>query len=216
MSDPSHGWEAVADRFAAMRSDVGADVVRRWATDLPAGGSVVDIGCGTGRPIAVALAGAGLAVSGIDPSPTLLAAFRHALPHAPAACETAEDSGYFGRRFDGAVAIGLLFLLPPATQAVVIGRVAQALRPGGRFLFSAPAVACRWTDTLTGRVSQSLGGEGYRVLLAESGLRLADEYDDAGGNHYFAAVGRGVGADGPDRLVPIVEWQKRDPGASLG
>ncbi|PZT91391.1 MULTISPECIES: class I SAM-dependent methyltransferase [unclassified Sphingomonas] len=189
MSDPTHGWEAVAGRFAAIRSEVGADVVRRWAADLPAGGSVVDIGCGSGRPVALALAEAGLAVSGIDPSPTLLAAFRRALPDAPAACETAEASGYFGRRFDGAVAIGLLFLLPPATQALVIGRVAQALRPGGRFLFSAPAVACRWTDTLTGRESQSLGAAGYRVLLAEAGLRLVGSYEDSGGNHYFAAVG---------------------------
>lgn len=191
MSDPSHGWEAIADRFAALRSDVGADIVRRWAADLPPGGSVVDIGCGTGRPIAVALAGAGLTVAGIDPSPTLLAAFRHALPGAPAACETAEESGYFGRRFDGAVAIGLLFLLPPATQATVIGRVAKALRPGGRFLFSAPAIACRWTDTLTGRESQSLGADGYRALLDAAGMRLTDGYADEGGNHYFAAVGQG-------------------------
>lgn len=191
MTDASQGWEAVADRFAAMRSEVGADVVRRWAADLPAGGSVIDIGCGTGRPIALALAGAGLAVSGIDPSPTLLAAFREALPHAPAACETAEDSGNFGRRFNGAVAIGLLFLLPPATQAIVIGRVARALRPGGRFLFSAPAVACRWTDTLTGRVSQSLGEVGYRALLNQAGLRATGTYVDAGGNHYVAAVGQG-------------------------
>ena len=191
MTDPTHGWEAVADRFAALRSDIGADIVRRWAQDLPAGGSVVDIGCGTGWPIAVALAGAGLAVSGIDPSPTLLAAFRHALPEAPAACETAEDSGYFGRRFDGAVAIGLLFLLPPTTQATVIDRVAAALRPGGRFLFSAPRIACRWTDTLTGQVSQSLGEEGYRSLLEGAGLRLAGGYEDGGGNHYFAAVGQG-------------------------
>ena len=189
MSDPSQGWEAVADRFAALRSDVGADVVRRWAAELLAGGSVVDIGCGTGRPIAVALAGAGLAASGIDPSPTLLAAFRHALPGAPAACETAEASGHFGRRFDGAVAIALLFLLPPATQRAVIGQVAAALRPGGHFLFSAPAIACRWTDTLTGRESQSLGEAGYRDLLDEAGLRLSDGYDDSGGNHYFAAVG---------------------------
>ncbi len=189
MTDPTRGWEAVADRFAAIRSNVGADVVRRWAADLPPGARVVDIGCGNGRPVALALAGAGLAVSGIDPSPTLLAAFRRALPDAPAACETAEDGSYFGRRFDGAVAIGLLFLLPPATQAMVIGRVAQALRPGGRFLFSAPRIACRWTDTLTGQESRSLGEAGYHRLLDAAGLRLVEGYDDDGGNHYFSAVG---------------------------
>lgn len=208
MTNPGRGWEAVADRFAAIRSDVGADIVRRWASNLPPGGSVVDIGCGTGRPITLALAEAGLAVSGIDPSPTLLAAFRRALPTAPAACETAEESGYFGRRFDGAVAIGLLFLLPPATQAVVIGRIAQALHPGGRFLFSAPRIACRWTDTLTGQESWSLGEEGYRVLLEEAGLQLVDGHDDSGGNHYYAAI-----LSGP--CSAAVE-EKRDPGSRPG
>lgn len=188
MTDPSNGWEAVADRFAAMRSDVGADIVRRWSTCLPPGGSVIDIGCGTGDPIARTLADAGFAVSGIDPSPTLLATFRRTLPHAPAACEAAEDSSYFGQRFDGAVAIGLLFLLPADTQRAMIARVAAALRPEGHFLFSAPRIACSWHDTLTGRRSQSLGEEAYRTLLARHGLHLMAGITDAGGNHYFTAT----------------------------
>ena len=178
----------MADRFAALRSDSGSDIVRRWATRLPAGGTIVDIGCGTGMPIARTLADAGFAVSGIDPSPILLAAFRRLLPDAPAACEAAQDSDYFGRRFDGAVAIGLLFLLPEPAQEAVIARVARALGLGGQFLFSAPRIACRWTDTLTGRESRSLGEEGYRRLLDAAGLRLSDRYDDSGGNHYFAAT----------------------------
>ncbi len=81
-----------------------------------------------------------------------LTAFCSALPEAPAACETVEESRYSGGA-DGTVAIGLLFLLPPVTQRTVTGRVARALPPGGRFLFSAPRIACRWTDTLTGMMT---------------------------------------------------------------
>lgn len=191
MTDLSNGWDAIAARFAAVRSDIGADIVRDWAGDLPAGATVVDIGCGTGWPVATTLAGAGCAVAGIDASPALLAAFRRALPDAPTACEAAEDSDFFGRRFDGAVAIGLLFLLPEAAQAALIARVGAALHPGGRFLFSAPRIAGRWHDMLTGRVSQSLGEDAYRTLLADAGMDRVRILNDIGGNDHFAAVAGG-------------------------
>lgn len=185
--DPSRGWDAIAQDFIAARSDVGADIVRRWATQLPPGAAVLDIGCGSGAPVAEALVAAGFRVFGVDASPTLVAAFRRRLPSAEVVCEPAETSRLFDRRFDGAVAIGLLFLLPADDQRAVIARVAAALEPGGRFLFSAPRQACDWTDSLTGRTSLSLGEEKYRLALAQSGLDLVDRHTDAGGNHYFDA-----------------------------
>lgn len=195
MNDRSNGYEAIADRFVATRSDIGAGMIRDWADVLPAGASVVDIGCGSGWPVATTLAAMGCSVAGIAPSPTLLAAFRRALPHTDTACEATEDSRFFDRRFDGAVAIGLLFLLPAAAQAALIARVARVLRPGGRFLFTAPRVACRWRDTLTGRVSRSLGEGAYRALLTDAGLHLSRIITDNGGNDGFTAVaGPGEGA----------------------
>lgn len=196
--DASAGWDAIADRFAALRSDVGIGMVGRWSELLPPGGAVLDIGCGTGVPIARHLAERGFAVSGIDPSPRLIAAFRRNLPGAPSACEPAETSGFFGRRFDGAVAIGLLFLLSESAQAAVIARVGAALVPGGGFLFTAPRAACAWTDSLTGRESRSLGEARYRVLLADAGMRLVGGDVDEGGNHYFDAVA--VDRASPDDL----------------
>lgn len=191
-SDPASGWDAIADRFAALRSEVGSDVVRRWARQLPPGAEIVDVGCGTGWPIARVLADAGLAVSGIDPSPTLLAAFCETLPGAPAACEPVQTSSFFDRRFDGAVAIGVLFLLSETDQRSAMARIAAALRPGGRLLFSAPRVACHWRDTLTGRMSLSLGEGGYRALLAEQGFDLLDLSKDTGGNDYFDTILRSI------------------------
>jgi len=185
--DPSGGWEAIASNFIAGRSDIGSGVVRQWAKNLRPGADVVDLGCGSGVPISLTLVQEGLAISGIDASPTLLSAFRRRFPEAQAACETVQSSTFFGRKFDAAVAVGLLFLLSEDDQRQVIKSVARALKPGGRFLFSAPRNPCEWKDIQTGRLSRSLGEENYRELLAGAGMRLMNTYVDEGENHYFDA-----------------------------
>ena len=188
IDDPSAGWEDVAATFATIRSTVGSDIVKHWSRHLRPAGTVVDIGCGTGVPISKALVDEGFDVYGIDPSPTLLAAFRKNIPGAKVGCEAAEVSRFFNRRFDGAVAIGLMFLLPEDSQRAVIERVGRALCSDGHFLFSAPRQVCQWNDTLTGRKSLSLGEERYRQLLSDAGCRLVSDYVDEGGNYYFHAV----------------------------
>ncbi len=67
----------------------------------------------------------------------------------------------------------------------MIRKVAAALVPGGRFLFTAPRQVCQWQDSLTGRPSCSLGSDVYRRMLETSGLLLVDETDDEGENHYY-------------------------------
>jgi 2-polyprenyl-3-methyl-5-hydroxy-6-metoxy-1,4-benzoquinol methylase len=171
------------------RSGIGAALVRAWAREtLAHGAAIVDVGCGSGTPIAQALVEDGFEVSGIDASPTLIAAFRERFPDAPAACEAAQDSAFFGRSFDAAVAVGLLFLLAEDDQGEVLRRVAACLRPGGRFLFSAPREPCEWPDMLTGRRSVSLGAGAYERLLRASGLQLVGCRVDEGQNNYYEAL----------------------------
>jgi SAM-dependent methyltransferase len=186
-TDPTRGWEAVAGKFMQVRSDIGADVILHWTRHLRPAASVVDIGCGSGVPVSEVLAGRGFELFGLDASPTMLSAFRHRFPKAPTACETAESSNLFGRKFDGAVAVGLMFLLPENSQRSLIARIARALNPGGRFLFTAPAIPCEWLDTLTGQPSRSLGLEEYGHLLADEGMHIVETCVDGGGNHYIHA-----------------------------
>jgi 2-polyprenyl-3-methyl-5-hydroxy-6-metoxy-1,4-benzoquinol methylase len=187
--DPSLGWDAVADSFLEARSPVvGVSVLRRWAEGLPPGAAIVDIGCGGGDPVSTTLDALGFRLFAIDASPALAAAYRRRLPDARVACEAVEESRFFDRRFDGAVAIGLLFLLAEADQPRVIARVAAALVPGGRLLFTAPRRRTDWRDLLTGRPSRSLGEEGYRQALELAGLRLDGIDTDEGGNDHFLAV----------------------------
>ena len=185
--DPSCGYDAHAETFVAARSDVGLSLVRDWAASLPVGASVVDVGAGSGTPLTAALAAAGLDVFAIDAAPSMVAAFRERVPHVPIACEPAEASAFFGRSFDAALAVGVVFLLPPERQGRLLRRVSCVLRPGGRLLFSAPWQVCAWTDALTGDSSVSLGREACARILAEEGVRIVAEHDDEGGNHHFAA-----------------------------
>jgi 2-polyprenyl-3-methyl-5-hydroxy-6-metoxy-1,4-benzoquinol methylase len=186
-NDPSNGFEAIAPEFMRWReqSNIGVATIRMWAQALPKGAAVLDLGCGTGVPISTALSDEGLTVYGIDASASLTAAFRQRLPNAHVACESIEDSRFFDRTFDGVIAIGLMFLLPAEAQRNLIRKVAAALNPNARFLFTAPKQVCTWTDTLTGQTSRSLGAEEYKAAFSAANLTLIGEYVDEGGNHYF-------------------------------
>ncbi len=81
-----------------------------------------------------------------------------------------------------------MFLLPEEGQRKLIAKVGQILRPGGRFLFSAPRVQCEWRDLQTGQRSYSLGEAEYQRQLVSAGMHLQNIYVDEGGNHYFEAV----------------------------
>lgn len=202
--DPSNGYEAVASDFATLRnrSSIGVTTVRAWASSLEAGASILDVGCGNGVPISSALVDDGFELYGIDAAPTLVAEFRQKLPGIAVACETVENSAFFGRTFDGAVAVGVLFLMPAERQVEAIGRIAAALNPGGRFLFTSPRQPCKWLDSLTGRTSISLGHDNYESILSDFRLSLVAEYDDEGDNHYFSAL-LAEGAQGVGRLSGI-------------
>ena len=187
MSDPSNGYDTLSDDFIRARSQVGRDVVAQWADGLPDGSAVIDFGAGDGAPVTQALVDAALQVWAVDASPRMVAAFQKNLPNVPVACETGESGRFFERHFDGAVAIGLMFLLPEDAQVHLIRRVADILVPGGQFLFTAPQDAVTWDDALTGQPSLSLGDRRYRTLLADAKFDYVATCVDAGGNHYYAA-----------------------------
>jgi SAM-dependent methyltransferase len=190
MNGGDAGWEAVAEAFIrdAQRSTVGVATIRSWCGLLPEGAAILDLGCGPGGPRSEVLIDNGFVVYGVDASPSLAQAFQRRFPQAQVACETVEESPFFSRAFGAAMAWGLMFLLPEESQRRVIHRVARALKPGGRFLFTAPAQICTWADLSTGGPSRSLGADAYKLELAAAGFSLVGEYDDEGENHYYDAI----------------------------
>lgn len=191
-ADPSHGYESIASVFIAHRGTrpatgdaIGAATVRAWANTLAPGATVLDLGAGPGEPSTRVLREAGLTTYAIDASPTMVAAFRQRFPDVPVECNSVEESTFFAREFDAILAWGLLFLLAPAAQAHVIQKVARALRPAGRFLFTAPKQPLEWLDTMTGQRSHSLGAAAYEQLLRDAGLTWVGDAVDEGENNYY-------------------------------
>jgi SAM-dependent methyltransferase len=179
------GYEEVAETFMKVRDTwIGPTTVRKWSQILPRGCSILELGCGHGV-VSLVLLDEGFEVYGVDASARMIEAFRRRFPDAHAECSAVEDSDFFSRTFDGVVAWGLMFLLPPDVQVAVLPKIARALNPGGKLLFTAPTQECAWQDALTGRKSFSLGDERYRQLLHTEGLVLDGEESDEGNNHYY-------------------------------
>ena len=190
--DGSSGYEAVATIYIAGRGtrsrvgdSIGAAVVKAWADAFPPGATVLDLGSGPGEPSTRILQAAGLTTYAVDASPTMVAAFRERFPGVPVERNTVQASEFFNRTFTGVLAWGLVFLLDPAAQALVIEKVARALEPQGRFLFTAPRQPLEWLDAMTGRRSQSLGAHTYERLLRDAGLTWVAAAEDEGENHYY-------------------------------
>ena len=194
--DKSRGYEAIAAHYIAGRGSnlrgrgIGAPEVAEWARTLPEGASVLDLGCGTGRPISQVLIERGLQVFGVDASPSMVAAFRTNFPDVPVECAAAEDSAFFGRTFDAVVSWGLFFLLDEETQRRLITKVGAALKTGGSFLFTSPKEICSWTDGMSDQLSLSLGYEAYKSALEAEGLVLTGTLLSVGDNFYYFAQKR--------------------------
>jgi 2-polyprenyl-3-methyl-5-hydroxy-6-metoxy-1,4-benzoquinol methylase len=189
LQDKSNGYDEIAQHFIAARnSRIGPRLVREWSAALRPGTAILDLACGHGVPTTQTLIDQGFEIYGIDASPRLLAEFRKNFPAAYAECAAVEDSEFFGRSFYAVICWGLMFLLPLETQRLVISKVARALNPDGKFLFTSVKDEARWNDSLTGRDSYSPGVEWYRRALREEGLAIEREESDEGENYNFFVV----------------------------
>jgi 2-polyprenyl-3-methyl-5-hydroxy-6-metoxy-1,4-benzoquinol methylase len=192
--DRSNGYENIAAQFLARRGNapstagIGVATIRKWARTLPPDAAVIDLGCGSGIPITQTLITEGLNVCAVDASPSLVLAFRKNFPSTPIACEAVEDSTFFAHTFDAVLAWGLMFLLSPEQQRLLLQRIAHILNPRGRLLFTAPAEPVSWNDVMTRMKSRSLGAEEYKRQLQSVGLSLLNEHEDEGQNHYYDAI----------------------------
>lgn len=96
--------------------------IDRFIAALPPGGSVLDVGCGSGRPIADLLIAEGFRVTGVDASARLLDHARARLPQGEW-IEADMRTMDLGRRFDGVLAWSSLFHLSPEDQRQTLPRL---------------------------------------------------------------------------------------------
>lgn len=103
------------------------------------GDSVLDLGCGSGRPLAAYFICAGYSLTGVDISPPLIAHCRAAYPHSGWLC--ADMRGLeLGRCLNGILAWDSFFHLPPDDQRAMFAVFKRHAAAGAVLMFtSGPA-----------------------------------------------------------------------------
>lgn len=118
---------------------------------LPDSASILDLGCGTGRPIAEQLLARGHQVTGVDQATSLLGTARTRFPSATW-IESSIEAFETALRFDAVVCWDALFHVPRELHEGILHRVVWYLKPGGRLMMTVggsehPA----FTDTMFGQ-----------------------------------------------------------------
>jgi predicted TPR repeat methyltransferase len=107
---------------------------------LMPGDRLLDLGCGSGDPIARHMASLGARVTGVDGAGAMLQLFRRTLPHHEAVRADMRHLA-LGRRFDGILAWDSFFHLDGAAQRAMFPIFAAHSCPGAPLLFTAGPAA---------------------------------------------------------------------------
>lgn len=180
-------YERHAHAFDRLRSVQSVD--RHWfdrfLIGVRRGGTILDLGCGAGEPVARYLIDHGYPVVGVDSSQRMIDLARIRFPrHAWHHMDMRNAA--FEQHFAGAVAWDSLFHLPHADQAQMIYNVACWLEKDANFLFNTGpehgvAIGEQFDEEL---YHASLDPSEYRGLFAQVGLSevaFLSEDPNAGG-----------------------------------
>jgi SAM-dependent methyltransferase len=176
------GYDAASARYDQWSG--GADKYSGWLAEiadrLPAGATVVDLGCGSGLPVARHLTRAGCQVTGVDISDVQIRRARELVPGAAFLRADISSVDFHADSLDAVVSFYALIHLPLDDQLPLLTRVAGWLRPGGLF------VATTGYGAWTGRDENWLGSGApmwwchadvatYRSWIARAGLAIERE-----------------------------------------
>lgn len=150
----------------------------RFHALLPSAGTVLDLGCGSGEPIAAEMIRRGFRVTGVDSSQTLIGLGRHRFPDHQWIVRDMRRLPP-GRRFDGIIAWHSFFHLNPQDQRAMFPVFAYLSAPGAALMFTAGHFEGVAMGEFGGEplYHASLGHEEYRALLAENGFALIAQVD---------------------------------------
>jgi SAM-dependent methyltransferase len=170
-----HAYDSIAAEWDAERSSLSGRE-RTWLDagldGLAPASRVLDLGCGTGRPIAEYVAARRHRIVGVDQALALLARARARLPqHDWIACRL-EDFAFRGG-WAAVVCWDALFHVARAHHEPILAGVARSLRPGGRLVLTAGGSdQPPFTDRMLGRRFFYDSHPPERVLSILRGLGL--------------------------------------------
>ncbi|MRH90507.1 methyltransferase domain-containing protein [Nocardia sp. SYP-A9097] len=142
---------------------------------LSAGATVLDIGCGTGRPTAEVLVAAGFDVTGCDVSPGMIEIAREQVPGARFEVADLRTLSYPAGSWSAVTAFFPLLQLTRAEIDAALVKFAGWLAPGGVFLFATVPADVESVDIeFMGKpvTVSSYSPEEFHRRLADAGLEV--------------------------------------------
>ncbi|MEK6337202.1 MAG: class I SAM-dependent methyltransferase [Acidobacteriota bacterium] len=166
---------------------------------------VLDLGCGTGEPIAAYIIGKGFRVTGVDESLKMLEIARNVVPAAELIHSNMLEVQLPGK-FAAAIAWDSVFHVERKNHQTVYRKLANALETGARLLLSvggSDADAGSEDDSATGGFTSEMFGQtffysGYeprvaRSLLEAEGFEIERwEVDDPSSRGHIAVIARKI------------------------
>jgi 2-polyprenyl-3-methyl-5-hydroxy-6-metoxy-1,4-benzoquinol methylase len=143
----------------------------RFCTLLPNDARILDIGCGSGEPIARHLVDRGYAVTGIDSAADMIEMFRRNLPEQEAHIADMRALALL-RRFDGVLAWDSFFHLDYDDQRAMFAVFAHHAKAGAPLMFTSGPAHGQAIGTFAGEPLHhaSLDPAEYKSLLDTNGL----------------------------------------------
>lgn len=163
----------------------------RFLASVPPDGTILDIGCGSGEPLARHFVEHGFHVTGIDGSEKLIALCRARMPrHDWQVADMRRLS--FGRRFDGLIAWDSFFHLTYEDQRAMFPVFRAHAAPGAALMFTSGPEHGEAVGEFGGEplYHASLDAKEYRTLLDANGFEVVDftpEDPDCGGHTVWLA-----------------------------
>jgi cyclopropane fatty-acyl-phospholipid synthase-like methyltransferase len=171
---------------------------------LPPGAKVLDLGCGTGNPVAKYIVERGFRVVGVDQSKRMLEIAKSVVPDAVLIHSDMVDLE-LNERFAAAIAWDSVFHVERKHHSAIYSKLANSLEPGGRLLLSTggSGVDSNADDSgAEGFTSEMFGHtffySGYEPQVASKLLEAAGfeielwEVDDPSSRGHIAVIARKV------------------------
>ena len=167
-------YDKVGFKYDSMRSNIGVKDILHEIDILGNKIKVLDLGCGTGHPIAKTISPIVKEYCGIDNSQPMLDAYLKNVQNANYRLLDMPDIEQVSGKWDFIFSWGAICHLPIELQKKTMTAVSKLLKPEGRFLFTGGKEA----GDCTGKVGKytvnhySMGESEYKRFLSEQGMDL--------------------------------------------